>query len=261
MKFRLFLFSLLAINSTHLFAEQAKGITVVGKASIAKAPDQFKVVFTLEQRTAIIAKAKAKIDQQTNLLTRAAKAMRIKDDDIKTTSVQVVPIYPKPNTNLHRVYVEQDFNQGDGVVALNSNTESKSKAKPNRRAEVVFDLRRQVEVILTDVDDYERLLDKALKIGVTRISPVQSSLAKAETLYQQALTQAVANAKTKALRLAENLGVELGPVQMLNEHAYRAPGQVMMAAEAFDGARQMKSYSGTSEISAEVTVTFMLKSN
>ncbi|WP_448556569.1 SIMPL domain-containing protein [Thalassotalea montiporae] len=260
MKLRLFLFALLAINSNHLFAEQAKGITVVGKASIAKAPDQFKVVFTLEQRTAIIAKAKAKIDQQTNLLTRAAKAMRIKDDDIKTTSVQVVPIYPKPNTNLHRVYVEQDFNQSDGVVALNGNAESKVKARPDR-AEIVFDLRRQVEVILTDVDDYERLLDKALKIGVTRISPVQSSLAKAETLYQQALTQAVANAKTKALRLAENLGVELGPVQMLNEHAYRAPGQVMMAAEAFDGARQMKSYSGTSEISAEVTVTFMLKSN
>lgn len=259
---RILLFILLAFYANDLFAELAhglstQGITVVGKASIAKAPDQFKVVFTLEQRTAVIAKAKAKIDQQTNQLTRAAKSMRIKDDNIKTTNVQLVPIYPKPNATPHRLYVEQEYNQDNALVALNSNAKNGQKHPSN----IIFDVRRQVEVILTDVDDYERLLDKALKIGVTRISPVRSSIANAEQLYQQALTQAVTNAKTKAVRLAENLGVTLGPVQILSEQAYRAPGKMMMVAQAFDGAPQMKNYSGTSEISAEVTVTFGLKSN
>ncbi|REL27172.1 DUF541 domain-containing protein [Thalassotalea euphylliae] len=245
----------LTLSSTVALANVENGITVVGKATLEQAPDQFTVVLTLEQRTRIITKAKAKIDQQTQLLTRAIKAMGVEDEHITSTNLQLVPIYPRQDNHPHRVYIEDDVNERESAVAISVN-------KPNKaKSDIAFDIRRQVSVQLSDVQDYEKLLDKALKIGVTRISPVQSGIRNADKLYQQALSRAVANAKAKAQRLASNLGVTLGAVKSLSEHAYRAPGQVMMAAESFDMARKAKSYSGTDQITAEVTVTFGLKSN
>ena len=242
----------LTLMTHYAHAEQHHGITVTGKAAIEKTPDQFHVVFTFEQRTKVVNKAKTKIDHQVSLLTKAANKLDVADKQITTTNLQVVPIYPKSEHNLHRAYVEQELGNAKGAVSVDLDNDNKAN-------KLVFDIRRQVEVNLTDINDYEYLLDTALKIGASRISPVQTSIANAEAVYQQALSQAVTNAKNKAQQLAKSLGVTLGEVTMLNEHAYRAPGKVMMMAESFDMKTRGQSFAGTDKISAEVTVTFSLK--
>ena len=237
-----------------VYGEQLQGLTVVGKASVAKAPDQFKTVLTVERQSRVVAKAKAAVDHQVNQIINALKSLDVPDEQITATYLQITPIYPNTNRGqrVHRAYIEQDFGDREGAVAVNVNN------KDNKQPMIEFDLRRQVEVNLNSIEQYQQLLDRAVKIGISRISPVQSSVTGAEQLYQQALTQAVANAKSKAQRLAGNLGVELGKVKSLSEHAYRAPGEMMMAMESSASPR-MKNYTGQNQITAEVTVTFSIK--
>ena len=48
------------------------------------------------------------------------------------------------------------------------------------------------------MNDYDRLLDQAVKVGVNHISPMMSSFSKQEEYYQLALAKAVKNAQEKA---------------------------------------------------------------
>ncbi|NMP31433.1 SIMPL domain-containing protein [Thalassotalea sp. M1531] len=242
---------LLCSSAFSLHAEQ-QGITVVGKATLEKAPDQFSVSFTVEQRGRVVSKLKSSVDNKVKLLVNAIKSLRVADRDITTTNLQITPIYPQRNNRVNRAYIAGEGN--DSTVYSVSPGTSKTKS-----LDMEFMLKRIVKVNLNQVNRYELLLDKAVKLGVTRISPVQTGFADAESLYQQALIQALNNAKEKANKLAQKLEVNLGAVQKIQEQAYRAPGSVLMAAEAMDVSASRKNYTGVNQISAEVTVTFAIQ--
>lgn len=253
MKFFLSALSVLVFTSLSVFAQQPSGITVTGKATIEKAPDQFTVTFTFESRHALVYKAKARVDSQVKQLLNILKKLNIEEQGITSTNIQISPIYPRVDRKQRNVYIEEHTNKGEALVSVNQSPE-KAHKQP-----IVFDVRRRVEVNLADIRLYETLLDKAVKAGVARISPVHSRIANSDKYYQQALSKAVENARAKAKRIAENLDVTLGNVTSLHEHAYRAPGKMMMAREAMVSDSSMRSYTGLNQISAEVTVTFSLQ--
>ncbi|MFD2166565.1 SIMPL domain-containing protein [Thalassotalea euphylliae] len=244
----LFLFALTPMSHAQ------DGITVVGKATIEKEPDQFKVTFTIEDRGYSLSKTKAGVDNRVKMLTQAALGLNVPKEGITTTQLQVYPIYPTQPRNAESVYVSAPSNDG-AIVEVAPGQLKKDEVSRIKS----FSVSRRVDVTLADIDDYERLIDKASKIGVTRISPVQTSISDTDNLYQQALSLAVANARKKAERLAGNLGVKLGKVVVLNEHSHRAPSPMMMAADAMGKEMVGSSFAGLDQISAEVTVTFSLK--
>ena len=233
---------------TIAYAQQAQGITVTGKATIEKAPDQFVINVTVSNRSSIVQKAKASVDIKSEKITNMAKRYGIAAKDIRSTQLQISPIYPRRNHRVEEVYV------ADRDVVAKVPVSNKEK----ENLSIEFEVTRSISLTLQSFDNYEKILDRLTKIGVTRISPVQTSISDAETLYQKALTQAVANAKSKAEMLAIKLGVTLGRVNQLTEHAYRAPAKMMLAQESSMSSARHQSYTGVDSVSAEVTATFTI---
>ena len=244
--------SVLFLSSGLVRAEPLSGITVSGKATIEKAPDQFKLVVSVAERSRVAQKAKANIDHKSDQVTSVARQLGIKEQDIRSTQLQIFPIYPRINQHDNKVYIaERDKTQ---LAVIEKELPIKNVADLS----IEFEVKRTIALTLTSFDKYEMLLDKLTKIGVTRISPVQTSITEADTLYQQALIQALDNARLKAQMLAKNLGVSLGQVSQLTEHAYRAPAKMMMAQESDSSMSRRQSFTGVDSISAEVTVTFTI---
>lgn len=228
-----------------------EGITVVGKGAVDKAPDQFNVNFVIEKRHSTLSKAKADVDNKKRLLISSLKALNVEEQAITDTQLQIMPVYPRRDNN-GRVYLKSNVESGSEVI-------TSASINNGDVSEVYFDVKRTVNVNLNDISLYETLLDKAVKIGVTRISPVQSQIKDTEALYQQALELAVKNAKDKATQMAEQLGVSLGRVIKINEHGYRIPAKAMRGNEMMMSNAGDTSHVGLNSVNAEVTVTFSLQ--
>jgi uncharacterized protein YggE len=97
------------------------------------------------------------------------------------------------------------------------------------------------------------LIDAAVAAGADGVSGPSFSASDQEALYKQALQDAVADARAKALALAGAAGVTLGDVQTIAEgSAQPVPMPFNAAADA--GATKIEP--GTQTVSALVTVTY-----
>ncbi|WP_448212994.1 SIMPL domain-containing protein [Colwellia sp. MEBiC06753] len=228
----------------------AEGIRVMGKATINQTPDQFKLSVTVSERHKVAQKAKITVDAKTKQVIQVANKLGLNEQQIKSLQMTISPIYQQKRVNVGHAYLPANANKQSSVVKL------PIAEQEDDEYTVEFEVRRVIDLQLNAIADYDQLLDQLTKIGVSRISPVQSSISNAEQLYNQALTQAIANAKNKAELLAKNLGVSLGKVLSLEEHGYQAPARMMMAAEADGSSAKLASYAGLESISAQVTVTF-----
>jgi uncharacterized protein YggE len=96
------------------------------------------------------------------------------------------------------------------------------------------------------------LIDAAVAAGADGVSGPSFSLSDQETLYQQALKAAVADAKTKATALADAAGITLGDVKSVTEGSTAPVPLPFASADA--GATKLAP--GTQTVDATVTVTY-----
>lgn len=221
------------------------GIKVVGKASAAMVPDTFMVRFGFQQRGHSAAKLKQHVDSQTSQLTSLAKSLGVKSDNVTSSQLTVTVRYLKPEEHTKRVYAPQKS-------ALVETTLHSSKEK---ETEVEFIVSRTVEVVLTELAIYDKLLDSSVKIGATRIDPVQSYVDNNEDTYNKLLQSAVDNAKSKADLLAQQTGAKLGKVLSVEEmsHYQARPRMAVAESRAFH-----RSQPGSLDLTAEVIVRFAI---
>ncbi|QOL25002.1 SIMPL domain-containing protein [Thalassotalea sp. LPB0316] len=238
--------SLLVIHSTGYAQESVK---VVGKASTSVAPDTFLIRFGFEQRGISASKLKTVVDGQTTALTNYARSLGVAAEQIKSSQLSVHIRYPNPNERVNQVYAPAP--QAKSTIVK---TEVATTKAPMTQVEFVVS--RTVEINLTNLRDYDKLLDNSVKIGATRIDPVQSLTRDNEEVYQALLKQAVANARSKAQTLVDSAGGKLGRVIALEELSHFQARPRMMAAES---ARFHQSYSGSDTLSAEVSVHFAIE--
>ena len=95
------------------------------------------------------------------------------------------------------------------------------------------------------------LVDAAVAAGATNVSGPSFSRSDLDTLYDAALKDAVADAKSKAAAVAAAAGLTLGDVQTVVEGS-QAPVPLPLAAAG----DSTKIEPGTQEVDATVTVTF-----
>ncbi len=248
----LFISLFLILISHSGIAHEQLGISVSGKASISKVPDQFLIRLSISERNVSASKAKQRVDLLSKQVLTAIKSYGVKDSAIKSTQLRINPIYHKNRNVVDKVYVPINQNSDKNIASVKMNNQT------GREVNVEFDVSRDIEVKISDFGVYEKMLDRVTNLGVTRISPVQSSISDAETLYQGALELAVTNAQEKAKKLAEQLNVTLGNVNSIEELSHRAPGKMHMASEGRVAGARMPSYTGLNEVSAEVRVTFAI---
>lgn len=232
------------------------GIEVSGNAQIMSEPDIFIARFSISKKGVNASKLKINVDHKSQLLVDYARKLGIKERDIQSARMSVWSHYEEPSIKFtdHVVTKAGDNTWVKGQVngQINDNNQPKKK--------LVFTVSRDITVKLRKIEGYEKLLDRATKVGVSNVSPLTMEFSNAEGLYQQALDTAFENAKAKAQRLANKLGQKLGPVIHLKEQGYRAPSTMVMHAESFgDVSRKYRPNVGQQAISAQVNVKFAIE--
>ena len=193
-------------------------VLVNGSGAVAVTPTQARLTLVFSAQQADVAAGKKLVDQQS-----AAFAAILQQHQIKATDINNAPLV---------VYPEQRAEKLDQ-----------------------FRIERSTTVLIRDLKIYPALLEAAARLGVSQIQPVELQTADSEQYYTEALQQAFAAAKSKALQLAELSGRKLGKVNQVHEQS-SAPGPrfkgMMMAAEA------MPVNFGQQQIRADVQVQFEL---
>lgn len=154
-------------------------IIVNGYGYIDQIPDQATVRFEVTVTAADFSTAKKEVDAIVAKAIRAAKKQKVDDDNINASKINAAPQYQW--NNKIRVYT------GERVS-------------------------RQVQVKLTEIERYNKLVEGILSSGVTRLQSVQLDFSKRAQLEMKALTLALDNAKNKAKIMANHLGEKLAGV-------------------------------------------------
>ena len=203
--------------------EEARGgITVTGVGRVTTVPDEaeFSLGITTKGRTA--GAALAANSERMRELIAALKATGIAERDIQTRDVSVGSDY-------------DEAGRSDDFVASNT-----------------------VSILIRDLDRAGGVLDAAAQAGANSIYGPSLTRSNREGLEAKALEDAVANARKRAVALANAAGIELGAVTAISEAGAAMPGP--MEFRAMDAAASSPPIEkGTQEIQATVTVTFAIE--
>jgi uncharacterized protein YggE len=195
-----------------------KTITVTGTGKVTSVPNQASFDFTVETRADTAKAAMAKNATAAAAVIAAVKGTGVPAADIKTSQV-----FLSPQTNPNGTEIV-------GYAA--SNTIS----------------------VKTTIAKAGGLVDAAVGAGADGVSGPALSRSDEDALYQDALKDAVANAKSKAEALASAGGITLGDVQAIVEGSQSSP-PIAFATKAADSA-SVPIEPGTQTTEATVTVTY-----
>jgi len=258
--FLLFL-SFITVYSAAVNAE-AQVIEVSGEGVIEVAPNNFTLSLTVSERGRVPDKLKASVDKRSNMVLNAAKSLGVKESDINSARVNLRVVEEKPAIELHGVEVKHKFPSTNskplkGSVYIDGNeisTQKYEKQKPT-----LFELSRRVTINFSSIDDYDKFLTRIVKIRVNHISSLSMTVKDSDKLYQQALTQAISQARQKASIIAKHSEVTLGQLVYLKEisNNHYQP-QYSMAMMAEDSSARHRSLTGTNKIKASVIVKFAI---
>lgn len=229
-------------------AEQ--GIEVIGKASVQAMPDQYSLTISIKERGRVASKVKQLVDHKSNQVVKMFQKQGVNATDIDSSIVRMYPFYEKPSIELNNSELRRRSDRDNTIVtAIKSNP-------PNEQKIRMFDVGRTITVKLSSLQQYDRILDKLVKIGVSHISPIELGFKDPEALYEKALSKALSHAKNKANNIAGKLGISVGGVIAIKESGYHAPVTYRMARLESDAGFQ--SQSTERAISAQVIVVYQI---
>ncbi len=154
-----------------------------------------------------------------------AKRFGIEDRDIQATSLSITPRYQRRG----------DETVVEGLIAT-----------------------RSVDLTLKDLTRFPELLSEALASGVNNVDPIRLDSSRRADLEDQALTLAMADAKTEAARVAAGFDVVLGPVTEVHVGSHSPRPEAVMRSAAFADSSAGSFSTGVITIERSVNVTFSI---
>ena len=254
--------TLIISNNSFAFNVETPSIEVKGQASVLAEPDRFSLTIAIAERGRLTAKIRAIVDNKSNQVVQVAKSLGIKNDDINSARVSLSVIEDKPSIIVEGI----ELNQRAGNSSMPSDQQNKVYVgtngvnSPQNSKRQYFELRRTISVNFLSIDDYDQFLTKVIKLGVSHISPLVMSVENTEKHYQQALIEAMKNAKNKAIQIANHSNVDLGEllfVKELSSNYYRP--QLSTARMSAERAPNHSSEVGNQVINASVLVKFSIE--
>ncbi len=197
-------------------------VTVQGSATIRSAPDEAVVTLGVQARADTAQQALQQNAAAMNAVMRAILADGVKQSDIATAYVNVYPNYG---------------NNGNDIVS--------------------YTAENQVNVTVHDLAKVGPVIDDAVAAGANLTSGIQFQLSDRNQGESQALTDAVANARSKAEALAAAADASLGPVVTIAEGSTPTYPPVPFAQAA--GANGTPISPPTLETQVSVTVVWSLQ--
>jgi uncharacterized protein len=193
-------------------------ITVIGNGSVDATPDRASFNFGVTSQGATAAEALSRNASEARSIVDALKKSGVDPSDIQTTQVS---LWPQTSSNGTRIV---------GYQASNS-------------VQITAGLGRS-----------GALVDAAVHAGANNVDGPTLDTADKSSLYDEALKQALGDARGKAQALADAAGLTLGAALKVNEGGSSVP-PVPMYAAARD-ATSVPIEAGTQQIQASVTVSY-----
>jgi len=208
-------------------------ISVTGRGEIMARPDILEITAGVHTRGASAQAAARENGDVMNRILAALKEHGIAEKDVQTTRLSVSPQYNQPNPRSHEEYVPRIV----GYVVEN-----------------------QVRIVSRRLDQAGPLLDAVMNAGANQVHGVQFRIEHPEKLYDEARKRAMADAKGKAMLLAGEAGVVVGPPRSISEHEGNVvQPQPMFRAAAMAGSAPMLPVApGEERISVNVSVVYEL---
>lgn len=232
----LFAFSLYlgqVINDSNAKAVSADGsdtraIEVTGTGSVKVKPDiaVLNIGVTSNGTTTDV---QADNTKAMNNVLASVKALGVDDKDIKTVSYYMNPQY--------------DYSSDKSVNTI-----------------IGYSVSNMIEVKVRNIDKAGEVLAAAVKAGANVNNGISFTLSNVDEYYNQALTNAVLNAKSKAGALAKAIGVNIElPSKVTENTSYYSPaqyGNYNSMAKDSAGVGEVAVSQGELEITANVTVLY-----
>lgn len=222
------------VATAALAAEEARIVTVDGRASVSIVPDSAALDMAVQIRDRDMQVARQKVIEVTRDLVAFAARTGIDAAKIQTASVTIRPEYRwNPDNNRQEL-------QG-------------------------YLVQRSIVIELDELNKLGELIEGAVDVGVNQVSPPRLKHTRERDLRRDALAAAARDAEANAERLAETLGMRLGPARDITAIETPVPQPVfreqrMMAATADAGGADTYS-TGEIRFEARVTARFDLVAN
>jgi uncharacterized protein len=193
-------------------------ITVTGNGTVDATPDRASFDFGVTSQAATAAEALSRNAAEARAIVDALKNAGVGSSDLQTTQVS---LWPQTSSDGTRITGYQASNSVQVTAAL-----GKAGA----------------------------LVDAAVGAGANNVDGPNLDTADKSSLYDEALKQALTDAKGKAQALAEAAGLALGPALKVLEGGNPAPVPLFAPAKAVGAGVSIEA--GTQQIQASVTVTY-----
>lgn len=221
-------------------------VTVSGKGEVLAVPDIATINFTVKETSESVSSAQKLATEKINKITALLKEKGIEEKDIKTTSYN---IYPKQ---------EWRYDTGTAECLVGY------PCPPNGRSVIIgYDVSQTTQVKVREVEKAGDLLSLIGNEEISNVSGLQFSIDDEDSLKAEARSLAIADAKEKAQKLADDLGVKLKTIVSFNEegnrpiydYGYGGDSKMMYSSvEAGLGAPELSM--GEDTIISNVSITF-----
>jgi len=206
--------------ATTATATSTDTVTVTGMGTVTAVPDQAEFDFTVQTKGATAAGVLSRNGTDTKAVIAAVEAAGVAQADIQTEQVSLDPV---------------QSNDGTSIVGYTASD--------------------TIDVTKLAIAQAGAVVDAAVGAGATDVSGPSLTLSSQDALYNQALKNAVAQAKTKAQALADAAGLNLGGVVTMVEGGGATPLPFAVGAASSPNTPIQP---GTQHVQATVTVTFAL---
>lgn len=224
-------------------------IDVTGEGEAFAVPDVATFSFTVREEGKTVADAQKKATDKMNAALKSVKDSGVEEKDYRTIGYNVYPKYEYVRS-ASRICADGLYCQPEG-----------------RQVIVGYEVSQTIEVKVRDTAKAGDLLTMVGSAGASEVSGLEFTIDDEDKVKEEARAKAIADARAKAERLAETLGVRIGKVAAYSESSgggypmyYKREAMAMDQANGSAGAAPQAATvpMGENKVISNVTVTYEL---
>jgi uncharacterized protein YggE len=221
-------------------------ITVSGKGDAVSIPDVATFSFSITETAKTVADAQKTATTKQNSVIKALKDNGIAEKDIKTQGYSINPHYEYQDGVCTQMYP--------------------GNCRPGKSVLTGYDVSQTTEVKVRDLSKAGAIFDVIGGLEVQNVNGLSFSIDDIDTVKAEARSEAIANAKSKAEKLARDLDVRLVRIVSFSDNAdypypmYGMGGDVMNAKVAsVPEAVAPEISTGEQKITSNVSITYEIR--
>ena len=235
-------------------------ITVSGTGDVYAKADIANISFSVDEVDKTVALAQQKATDKNNKVIDFLKQNGVDEKDIKTTGYNINPKYEYGSVPCAQ---PMSANVSSGIQ-VPSPTPTYIVCPPSSKQTLVgYEVTESVDVKLRDITKSGDILAGIGKLNVSNVSGLSFTIDNEDSLKADARKIAIDDAKSKAQKIADDLGTSLGKVTSFYENGdapmyYDSKASVMGLGGAVAPAAAPQIATGQNKITVNVSVSYKL---